>query len=99
MRIQKKLLKWQAASLDVVKHRLYCEPEGTPIDYLSSSVDVQMPTCEALMPDTFGTVPDSCHIGISALDDKGNESDIIEWPGFFDFVPPNAPIALTIEDY
>lgn len=101
--IKKKRVKWTAApDADVVAHRVRVEHESEPLDNLSLFVEIPMPTCEVILPDAFpaGTfaAEGNYNLGICAVDDVGNEGDIIMVASPFDFVAPGVPTLIVVEN-
>ena len=97
-----KIFRWNAStSPDVVGYKLYVGTDA--IDYNTTSVDVGNITevnLGALSNQGFGPLVNAegtFNIGVSALDQVGNESDIAVLNGVvLDFVPPAAPTGLTV---
>lgn len=104
VRIKKKLLSWDPpADIDVVAHKLYIVPEGTVIDPVSStSITINMPATTILLPDDFpdGTFDQDINytIGITPIDDVGNEGDIVTVQNPFDFIAPGVVTNIRVED-
>jgi hypothetical protein len=96
----KKQIQWDpSASPDAVKHRVYIVPQGTTLDYTSPMVEVDMPKVTLDIPDEFPGFPqlDTVYqIGVTSVDDAGNESsmEIITAP--FDFDAPDAPTNVRV---
>ena len=99
-RIQKKAVRWDTPTdQSVVKHRLYIVPESGDLDYNSPHADIDMPETEYGLPGDFTFADEGNYrIGLTAMDDAGNESDMVEIVSFFDLVPPVAPAGLCIVD-
>jgi len=102
MKVIAKNIKWTAStSPDVVAHKVYWCPETDDLDYESDSIRVEMPKTNLILPDEAPSFPEeegNFKIGISSVDDVGNESDIIEISFPFDFAAPDAPTNLVVED-
>lgn len=98
-KIKSKVLSFEAsASPDVVGYKMYVSPQGQGLDYDSEVVDLGNSTSVDL-----GTVPaliskdGTFDIGITAVDDGGNESDMSIIGGVpLDFVPPTPPGAISL---
>lgn len=99
-RIRQKRIRWEpSASKDVIGYRLYWSRD-TKVDYDSDHVDLGSVT-EAILPHGVPSFPlfaGEIKLGISALDSAGNESAITEIAAFFNFLVPEAPEAIAIED-
>lgn len=97
-----KRISWTAATTpDIVAHRVYVEPEGTLIDYNSFNTTVDMPKTDIVVPGEFPGWPmeeGNYGVGISSVDDMGNESDITIISSPFDFSAPDAPTGVVVED-
>lgn len=101
--IRKKRVRWTAApDADVVSHRVRVGLEGAALDYGSPYVQVDMPETSIILPDSFpaGTfdLDQNYTLGISAVDDVGNEGDIVEVASPFDFVAPGVPTEIVVEN-
>lgn len=92
-------ISWTASpSTDVVGYKIYYVPEGEELNYGSPSVtvgDVNSVLIPSQTPN-FPLIDDNYIIGLSALDDSGNESDIISKTVPFDLVAPDAPSDLAV---
>lgn len=103
MKVIKKKIRWDAGTAaDIVAHRIYVEKDPTVPTYGSVYVEIQMPQTYVVVPDDFPAETfneDVVYIvGISSVDDVGNESDIITVSSPFDFVAPDAPTNIVVED-
>lgn len=100
-KIKQRRIAWTAPPTgDVVAHRVYWEQEGTPVGYDSQFVEVPMPKVELFIPSeapALDGVDGTYNIGVTAVDNVGNESDFLEGVIFFDFVAPDAPTNLVVE--
>lgn len=92
-----------SAAQDVVGYRVYVEPEANPITYSSPHVDVGDVVevdLGALANGGFTVLAEAdgtYNLGVSALDDMGNESDISVVASVpLDFVPPLPPTGLGV---
>jgi hypothetical protein len=99
-KIINKKLTWTASdSTDVVGHNVYIRTGINTLTYDDLKLYVVMPTVEVSLPDGFPGFPlfdGDFMIGISAVDDWGNESDIVSIARPFDFIAPNVPTNLNI---
>jgi Tfp pilus assembly protein PilZ len=99
-KIRKKRICWEPSmSGDVMKYRLYWSEDGV-VSYTSKYVDVGKVT-EVVVPDdvpSFPLIKGSIAFGIAALTETGNESDMTKMTAEIDFVVPDAPTNLMIED-
>lgn len=98
-KIHEHKVSWTASiSEDVTGYKFYYVPEGEVLDYGSPSItlgnvdNVVIPT---QVPD-FPLVDGNATIGLSALDDVGNESDILSKTVPFDLVAPEVPTDLVV---
>lgn len=88
----------KSASVDVVGYKVYYVPELDLLNYGSPNVavgDVNSVNIPADVPD-FPLIDGVYKIGLSAVDDVGNESDIAEKTVPFDLVAPDAPTDLAV---
>lgn len=95
---------WEAsAAADVTGYRVYVEPETNPVTHNSPHIDVG----DTLSVDLGGLANSGFtplvdadgvyNLGVSALDDMGNESDIAVAASVpLDFVPPLPPTGLGV---
>jgi len=100
MKVKSITLSFPASdSPDVVGYKLYLEPSPTPITYSSPSFDIGNATSVDVsklegMADKDGVY----NIGVTAVDDAGNESDFsLVNDVALDFLAPNPPGAIAIE--
>lgn len=98
-KIKRRLLRWKAStSPQVVGYKLYWSSDGG-VDYNSNSVKLGNVN-EIILPDD---VPDFAHVagpielGIAAIDEVGNESDLVTLKTPFQFAVPQAPSDLWLE--
>jgi hypothetical protein len=100
MKIESKTISWKpSTSSDVAKYRVRCKPDdGSGFAYGDAFVETT--NTQIVAPDDFpdGTFSSegSYLVGVSAVDDQGNESDIAEITHPFDFVPPKPPTGLSV---
>lgn len=94
-------------STDVVKYKLYIEPTAQPskLSYQSGGMDLGLPQADTdgrLMVDLGGvdvlrTFDGIYDIGVTAVDDAGNESEMSIINGVsLDFFAPDAPGPLEV---
>jgi len=86
-----------SASSDVVGYKIYYAPEN--VNYTSPFVSigaVDNVTIPNDIPD-FPLIDGTYEIGIAAVDDVGNESDLTVVSAPFDLVAPDAPTNLVVE--
>jgi hypothetical protein len=99
-RIKQKKLRWEpAAGEGAAKYKLYWSENGT-LDYASSFAEVGAVT-QLILPDdipAFPRIAGNLELGISAVNQAGNESDITRINAYFDFTVPEAPKSLVVED-
>jgi len=99
-KIRKKKVRWEpSGSNDVAKYRLYWSKYGE-VTYDSESAEIGTMT-EVVLPDdvpSFPLVAGDMHLGISAINEAGNESDLTKLTAYFNFVVPEPPQNLEIED-
>ena len=99
-KVKKRRICWEPSmSDDVVKYRLYWSEEGL-VDYASTSVDVGDVT-EVVIPDdipSFPRIKGEVALGIAAVNDAGNESDMAKMTARINFLVPEAPTNLVVEE-
>lgn len=99
-KIRKKRVCWEPSmSADVATYRVYWSEEGQ-VGYSSRYVDVGKVT-EVILPDdipSFPPVKGEIALGVSALDESGNESDLAKMTAKFNFLVPDAPTNLVVEE-
>lgn len=99
-KIKKRKLRWSASeSLQVVGYKLYWE-EGEEVNYDSPCAILGKVTEVVLPDDVEAFTPKSGPIefGITALDELGNESDLITISAPYQFNVPQAPREIWFED-
>ena len=98
-KIKKRKLHWKPSdSPQVVGYRLYWS-EGEKVDYDSPSANLGNVT-EVLLPDGIeGFAPGKGPIefGITAVDELGNESDMVVFSAAYQFNVPQAPQDVSME--
>jgi Tfp pilus assembly protein PilZ len=99
-KIKQKKLRWEpAAGEESAKYKLYWSENGT-LDYTSSFAEVGAVT-QLILPDDIPSFPrmaGNLELGIAAVNQAGNESDITKISAYFDFTVPEAPKSLVVED-
>jgi len=100
-KIRRKKIQWTPGS-DAVAHKVYISQGAINYD-TTPYQKVDMPACELVLPDDFPAdinIEGDYYIGVTALDDMGNETDIVisEFPFPFDFVPPGLPSDIIVVD-
>ena len=99
-KIRQKKSRWQGSPTPGInKYKLYWSTDGV-LDYSSPSLELGNSN-EVVLPEgapSFPLVNGTLTLGISAVNDAGNESDITEMTAEFNFVVPDAPRNLKIED-
>jgi len=99
-RIRTKRVRWDSStSPDVVGYKLYWAI-GQGVNYESEFAEVGNAT-EVILPDdvpSFPRVAGDIEIGVTAVNYRGNESDMSVFSAPFDFTAPEAPLNLVVED-
>jgi hypothetical protein len=99
-KIRQKKIRWQASPTPGINtYKLYWSTEGV-LDYRSPSFEVGSAN-EVVLPEGIPSFPllnGTLTLGISAVNDAGNESDITQVTAEVNFVVPDAPKNLRIED-
>lgn len=88
----------KSTSVDVVGYKVYYVPETETLNYSSPNIEVgnvDAVKIPADVPD-FPLIDGIYQIGLSAIDDVGNESDIAVKTVPFDLVAPDAPTNLEV---
>ena len=98
-KVAKYQISWtKSTATDVVGYKVYYTPDTEVLDYGSPSVtlgDVDLVVIPDEVPE-FPLIDGTYKIGLSSMDDVGNESDIIEKTVPFDLVAPDAPTNLDV---
>jgi len=97
-RVRRRTVRWEP-SADAKKYRLYWSTQG-PVGYESDFVELENKTM-AFLPDevpSFPTIAGNIELGITAVNEVGNESDITIARVYVNFTVPDAPKVLTVED-
>lgn len=99
-RIKRKRIRWQPPfGSHLFRYRLYWAQEGD-LNYTSDSADLG-PVSEVLLPDdvpSFPLISGEIHLGITTISEAGNESDMTKTVAYLDFIVPDAPLDLVVED-
>jgi len=99
-KIRQKKIRWErSASPDVINYKIYWSEDGG-INYGSDHALVG-DVAELLLPGdlpSFPLIRGTMTLGISAVDNTGNESDITSSRVDLDFTVPDSPRNLRIED-
>lgn len=86
----------EADLTDVVSFRVYYSQGDAGVSYKSPFITIPVVAGQTEYPVEFPTtVPvtdGQWNLGVSALDDMGNESDMDAISPFFDFIPPAKPV-------
>ncbi|NNG00948.1 MAG: hypothetical protein HKM93_16285 [Desulfobacteraceae bacterium] len=98
-KIKKRKLSWQASqSSQVVGYKLYWSDNGA-VNYESKAELIGNRT-ELILPDdvkSFEPADAPIEIGVTAVDEVGNESDMLTMKAPFQFRAPEAPMALKLD--
>jgi hypothetical protein len=98
-RVKRRKLKWKASnSSQVIGYKLYWA-EGGGVNY-DSEFEFLGNVKEIILPDdvkTFPIVQEIIELGVTALNEIGNESNMIKFNANFQFSVPNAPKDLMFE--
>jgi hypothetical protein len=99
-RIRKKRIRWEPSpDAQVSRYRLYWSTSGDAT-YDCAYADLGLVT-EVILPDgipSFPLGPGEMSLGITAFNQAGNESDITQTAANLNFVAPDAPRDLMVED-
>jgi hypothetical protein len=99
-KIKRKRIRWhRSPSTEVIIYRLYWSAEGE-VDYDSQYVELGN-VADAILPDdipSFPLITGTVYLGITALSQAGNESDMAKITAFLDFTVPEAPKQIWVED-
>jgi hypothetical protein len=103
-RIKKRRVAWDASpSPGVVGYRLYWTVDGS-VSYNSEFAEIGNVT-EISLPEGvsgFPFIAGRMELGLTALDESGNESDMTKFSASFHFVapePPKNPVVETVEAF
>jgi hypothetical protein len=99
-KIKRKRIRWyRSPSTEVTKYRLYWSVGGE-VDYDSQYVELGN-VADAILPDdipSFPLITGTVYLGITALSQAGNESDMTKITASLDFTVPEAPHQIWVED-
>ncbi len=99
-KIRQKKIRWEASPTPgIATYKLYWSTDTT-IDYSSPSIQVGKVN-EIVLPEgvpSFPLIKGPIALGVSAVNEGGNESDITKMTADFNFVVPDAPKNFKIED-
>lgn len=98
-KIKPRRLHWEPSTSVDVSYRVYWSKSGA-VDYDSDCADVGKVT-EVTLPDGIPSFPlllGEIALGVSAVSQSGNESEIAETNVHLDFTVPGAPVNLRIKD-
>lgn len=99
-KVVKKEIYWDPpADPDVTAVRMYVEEDPATPDYNSPMLEFAGTTTTVTVPDETPGFFDKeavYNIGISFVDDQGNESDITVVSSPFDFIAPSAPSGVGV---
>jgi hypothetical protein len=99
-KIRTKRVRWDSStSPDVAGYKLYWAI-GQGVNYDSDFAEMGNVT-EVILPDdvpSFPRVAGDIEIGVTAVNYRGNESDMSVFSAPFDFTAPEAPLNLVVED-
>jgi hypothetical protein len=99
-KIKRKRIRWhRVPSIEVIRYRLYWSLEAE-VDYDSQYLELGDVT-EAILPDdipSFPLITGTLHLGITAFSKAGNESDMTKTRASLDFVVPEAPRQIWLEE-
>jgi len=100
--IKQRVISWgESNAVDLASYRVYWKKKvdaGDVVTYDDEHQDVGLVT-EITLPDDISSSMEwegDYSIGITALDNTGNESPMTSAESFFDFVAPPAPGFVTI---
>ncbi len=98
-KIKTKTIRWNPSpDSDVAVYRVYYA-KGSAVDYTNPFIETT--NTEVIAPndfpaDAFDEDVDYT-VGVTAVDDQGNESDMVVLSHPFDFIPPSAVSGLVVE--
>ena len=101
-KIKQKRIRWKPPiNQNIQYYKFYWDiPVLGGVDYDSSSSRLSN-SAEVLLPDgvpSFPHIEGTLELGITAVDDMGNESDMNSFSIDIDFVEPDRPSGLLVED-
>jgi len=98
-KIKSRKVRWEPSPTEGVRYRLYWSIGGG-VDYYSDHADVGNVT-EVMIPKDIPSFPLTSgrfELGISAINQAGNESELTKAIVHVDFTVPEAPQTLVIEE-
>lgn len=99
-KVRQKRVRWNASGGDgLLSYRLYWSVDGC-VDYASDHADLGVVT-DVVLPDdipSFPWVSGDVELGITAVNQSGNESDMTKVKANLDFMVPHPPMGLVVED-
>ena len=99
-KVKQKRVSWNpSASEGLLSYRLYWAVNGS-VDYASDHADLGMVT-DVVLPDdipSFPWISGQVELGITAVNQSGNESDMTKIKTNLDFTVPHPPLSLVVED-
>jgi hypothetical protein len=99
-KIRRRRIRWDPSSSEgVIGYRLYWSRDGA-VDYDSESAELGMVTQIELPDDvpSFPLIEGEMELGITAVTQTRNESDFVRVTTHFDFLVPEPPENLKIEE-
>ena len=102
-KLKSMILKFQVSgSPDVVTYKMYIEPDGSEVTYDSPSYDIGKNEVDGFIEtdlsnvEGISTLDGVYNIGVTAVDDAGNESSMSKLDSVsLDFLAPDPPGALS----
>jgi hypothetical protein len=99
-KVKQKRVRWNPSpSEGLLSYRLYWSLDDC-VDYASDHADLGLVT-DVVLPDdipSFPWVSGQVELGITAVNQGGNESDMTKIKTSLDFVVPHPPMGLVVED-
>jgi hypothetical protein len=99
-KVKQRKVRWNPSASDgLLSYRLYWSV-GECVDYSSDHADLGMVT-DVVLPDdipSFPWVSGEVELGITAVSQTGNESDMTKVKTHLDFMVPRPPMDLVVED-
>ena len=99
-KVKQKRVRWNPSTSDgLLSYRLYWSVDGC-VDYSSDHADLGMVT-DVVLPDdipSFPWISGEVELGMTAVNQSGNESDMTKIKTSLDFMVPHPPMNLVMED-
>ena len=99
-KVKQKRVRWNPSTSDgLLSYRLYWAVDGE-VDYSSDHADLGMVT-DLVLPDdipSFPWISGEVELGITAVNQNGNESDMTKIKSSLDFTVPHPPMNLVVDD-